>query len=560
MSVSKVNCDCCLAVTGAKGPPGPPGSQGNLGFQGERGDPGPQGDRGSVGMPGPPGISMAGPPGAEGVPGPPGSAGPPGTPGQVGTPGQAGLIGPPGSEGCPGFQGAIGAQGDVGSMGKTGPQGSPGSDANFCLNIETATSQGGAPTNVVKIDSNDHIRFWSAGGLDMVVCTGSALVNLEPANMLNGIGVPTTQPADPTRPAIYGDSTNNNLYFWDPAVSSGGSWVLKSDGSGGAQGAQGNDGATGFQGNIGMQGPPGEPDTGPAPPLTILNNLLANGDVEITGKLTVAGPIDPTALVLDEQSVFPVPDEAGKGTIWVKDTAPTTLLFRDDTGIDYIIGGTGAISTVVGPQGQTGSQGVPGAQGSVGSPGIDGTPGTDGIAGTPGSVGTPGVDGTPGIAGVPGPPGPAGPAGPAGADGTNNATFLSFNASFLLGADATTVNVPCRAFIQSTTNSERLVNISVQGFTTPELEDQINGGYVFTLSFQSNVNIPSPTFAIRGYCEAVVDGTRIACSYLYETTKILQIGYTSTSTIDGNAVLNTFNLFEDSFEVTIDGFHITYVA
>lgn len=67
-------------------------------------------------------------------------------------------------------------------------------------------------------------------------------------------------------------------------------------------------------------------------------NLDVTGDVIISGKLTVAGIIDPTGLVLDEQAAAPAGDVAGKGQIFVKDDVPNTLHYRDDAGTESQLG------------------------------------------------------------------------------------------------------------------------------------------------------------------------------------------------------------------------------
>lgn len=60
-----------------------------------------------------------------------------------------------------------------------------------------------------------------------------------------------------------------------------------------------------------------------------------SGAVVVNGKLTVTGLIDPTGLVLTEQSSNPSPVSAGIGTFWVLDDAPTVPMFTDDTGVDW---------------------------------------------------------------------------------------------------------------------------------------------------------------------------------------------------------------------------------
>jgi len=55
----------------------------------------------------------------------------------------------------------------------------------------------------------------------------------------------------------------------------------------------------------------------------------------IDGKLTVTGLIDPTGMILDEQSVTPSAPAASKGVLWVKDDTPNVLLFQDDAGNSF---------------------------------------------------------------------------------------------------------------------------------------------------------------------------------------------------------------------------------
>lgn len=66
-------------------------------------------------------------------------------------------------------------------------------------------------------------------------------------------------------------------------------------------------------------------------------NPDGSGSVIVNGKLTVTGLIDPTGLVLTEQSSNPAPVAPGTGTLWVRDDAPTIPMFTDDTGADWQI-------------------------------------------------------------------------------------------------------------------------------------------------------------------------------------------------------------------------------
>lgn len=84
--------------------------------------------------------------------------------------------------------------------------------------------------------------------------------------------------------------------------------------------------------------------------LNVFGDGYFDGDMDITGKLTVAGIIDPTGLVLDEQSTVPGgTPAAGKATFWVRDTDGYAML-TDDTGTDTVLnsGGGGGGGTTTG--------------------------------------------------------------------------------------------------------------------------------------------------------------------------------------------------------------------
>jgi len=262
MSVNTVDCTtCCVGITGTAGPPG---------LAGDIGPPGAIGELGRSGPPGPPGSF--GPPGTPGIVGPPGF----GAPGQSGSPGQVGGPGPPGQS----LPGPPGPPGDNGLPGPPGPPGCVELDEVFAFNVEGADTPLGAPTSgPVQVLNGEALRFWSAGGLLMEVRAGSALVEIEPNNMLSAEGVPTIEPKDPTRPAIYVDSTSGFLYFWDPNVGNG-QWEFKVDPSAGTTGATGPQGPQGQIGVSGSAGPPGPPGVAGPP-----------GNQGFQG---VVGPIGPT--------------------------------------------------------------------------------------------------------------------------------------------------------------------------------------------------------------------------------------------------------------------------
>lgn len=292
MSVNTIDCDCCVGITGAAGSPGQAGAPGTAGKQGPQGPPGVSGPAGRTGPAGPPGRSgrdgapgsmgipgqagMGGPPGPPGTSGPPGPPGPPGqagSPGCAGTPGLMGIAGPPGQpgkrgcdgppgvsgcEGPPGPIGCPGCTGPQGLRGYTGPQGFQGDRALFSFIAEGANTAVGPANSAVTVNDGDRLRIWSAGGVDVNLQPGSALFNVEPANMIAAGGAPLTAPKDPTRPVLYIDSLTGDLYVWDPNIGGAGSWEFKVDGSGGGGGA-GSPGPQGFQGAPGSGGGGGVP-------------------------------------------------------------------------------------------------------------------------------------------------------------------------------------------------------------------------------------------------------------------------------------------------------------
>jgi hypothetical protein len=78
----------------------------------------------------------------------------------------------------------------------------------------------------------------------------------------------------------------------------------------------------------------------------------------VTGKLTVTGLIDPTGLQCQQQLVSPVGAIASTGTYWVMNSAPTTPMFTDSSGVDFILNsaapGIGAFANIAGTPNVTG--------------------------------------------------------------------------------------------------------------------------------------------------------------------------------------------------------------
>ena len=89
-----------------------------------------------------------------------------------------------------------------------------------CQVFETANTPTGPANQELICCCGDHFRYWSKGGIDLDLQEGSALLEIEPANMLFGTGAPFTTmasgPMDPSRPVSFIDSETNTVYHWDP--------------------------------------------------------------------------------------------------------------------------------------------------------------------------------------------------------------------------------------------------------------------------------------------------------------------------------------------------------
>jgi len=66
----------------------------------------------------------------------------------------------------------------------------------------------------------------------------------------------------------------------------------------------------------------------------------------VIGNLDITGVVDPVELVLTEQSSIPQATSDGEGALWVRDDTPSVLVYTDDAGTDFVIGGGGATTTL----------------------------------------------------------------------------------------------------------------------------------------------------------------------------------------------------------------------
>lgn len=136
--------------------------------------------------------------------------------------------------------------------------------------VETGdTENGAALSGPFEVKEGETLRIWSAGGIFTNVVNGSAILEIEPNNILCGDGAPMDPPADVTRPVVYVNKTNNYFYYWNTENS--GEWILLS--------LSGPPGEIGPPRDEGIMGPPGETGTFDSSGLSVETTLsLCRGE------------------------------------------------------------------------------------------------------------------------------------------------------------------------------------------------------------------------------------------------------------------------------------------
>src|SRR3989304_5965890 len=89
-------------------------------------------------------------------------------------------------------------------------------DHKIILNIQAALSPDGPPifgqTSLNMSKKIGKLKFWSKGGFFIEVVPGSALIQLEPQNILESIGFPPLEgPPDPSSAALFINVSTNEL-------------------------------------------------------------------------------------------------------------------------------------------------------------------------------------------------------------------------------------------------------------------------------------------------------------------------------------------------------------
>lgn len=233
--------------------------------------------------------------------------------------------------------------------GPPGIRGPTGGNASWLLATgdPTATSTGPFTFGPEEITGGELVIFKSDGGITITGEDGSSIISVNPNNVYNGFGDPSTVlPIDKTRGSLYVDLGNGRGWYWDVA-----NQIWSMNLSFGDTGPTGPTGVTGLQGFPGPQGPPGTAATGPTGPQGadgvpgITGNTGPTGEQGAAGITVFMGPTGMTGL----QGPTGFPGPAGTAT------------FTGPTGI-----------SVQGPQGPTGLPGLPSSTGPTGPQGPGG--------------------------------------------------------------------------------------------------------------------------------------------------------------------------------------------
>ena len=251
------------------------------------------------------------------------------------------LIGGSGTGGTGGTGGIISAGGGSdASGGGVSLTGGTTSDttAGGNINITSGGSAGGNSGDVIINSGNASAIGVSSG--DVRISSGLS-TNGSTGNInINAVGPGGT------------DATSGNISL-SVATSTGSATAGTISISGGPGGTTGNGsaiqitsgnggGTSGDGGNITISGGNAVSGSGGNITLTPGTGTTA-GQVIVSGKLTVTGLIDPTGMVFVQQASVPfTPAVSTKGTLWVKNTSPNTLIFTNGSGIDTTLGGGGS--------------------------------------------------------------------------------------------------------------------------------------------------------------------------------------------------------------------------
>ncbi len=181
-----------------------------------------------------------------------------------------------------------------------------------------------ADSNIVYLDAASSVSIRRGGGARMTFDVGHIEIGTVPDfRFANGVTSPIVRHEDDATVAVAAD----DLGFIAQSATGGGASV------GGTAYLQGGTGTT-----------PGEAELRDSAGNPI---VVANSDgsgATINGKLTVTGLIDPTGLVLTEQAADPTGGpNPGEGVFWVKNDAPSTPYYTDDTGADFQLATGGAV-------------------------------------------------------------------------------------------------------------------------------------------------------------------------------------------------------------------------
>lgn len=88
-----------------------------------------------------------------------------------------------------------------------------------CLTVEQWEGEPNLPTSTlissVKLNQCDKLQLWSMGSIDLNLQRGSAQVNIEANNIVEGDTDPTTPPPGRDRPAMFCNRIDDRAFIWD---------------------------------------------------------------------------------------------------------------------------------------------------------------------------------------------------------------------------------------------------------------------------------------------------------------------------------------------------------
>lgn len=85
---------------------------------------------------------------------------------------------------------------------------------DFSFQIQVKDSEGNITSGPFRVTNNELVNFTSGGGVSLVTSEGSVNIEINPNNIISGIGNPSIAPDDPTRDNIYINNISGEAFCW----------------------------------------------------------------------------------------------------------------------------------------------------------------------------------------------------------------------------------------------------------------------------------------------------------------------------------------------------------